>query len=59
MFLNSFRFALRDTNFKYFYCFVLRDVKFLPDCVGAEVEAECADPAVGSVILLENLRYLV
>ncbi|XP_023335163.1 phosphoglycerate kinase isoform X1 [Eurytemora carolleeae] len=59
MFLNSFRFALRDTKFKYFYCFVLRDVKFLPDCVGAEVEAECADPAVGSVILLENLRFHV
>lgn len=34
-----------------------RPVKFLKDCVGAEVEAECADPAAGSVILLENLRY--
>ncbi|GFT27403.1 phosphoglycerate kinase 1 [Nephila pilipes] len=34
-----------------------RDVKFLSDCVGPEVEAECADPAPGSVILLENLRF--
>ncbi|XP_041462352.1 probable phosphoglycerate kinase [Lytechinus variegatus] len=34
-----------------------RDVKFLSDCVGAEVEAACADPAPGSVILLENLRF--
>jgi phosphoglycerate kinase len=34
-----------------------RPVKFLKDCVGAEVEAECAQPEAGSVILLENLRY--
>jgi len=34
-----------------------RDVKFLPDCVGSEVEAACADPEQGSVILLENLRF--
>ncbi|VDN27273.1 unnamed protein product, partial [Cylicostephanus goldi] len=34
-----------------------RDVKFLPDCIGSEVEAACADPAPGSVILLENLRF--
>ncbi|KAF3840690.1 hypothetical protein F7725_006552 [Dissostichus mawsoni] len=34
-----------------------RDVTFLKDCVGAEVEAACADPATGSVILLENLRF--
>lgn len=32
-------------------------VIFLNDCVGEEVEAACADPAPGSVILLENLRY--
>ena len=32
-------------------------MKFLDDCVGAEVEAACADPAPGSVILLENLRF--
>lgn len=36
-----------------------RDVTFLPDCVGAEVEAACADPPAGSVILLENLRFHV
>jgi len=36
-----------------------RPVTFLPNCVGAEVESACADPAVGSVILLENLRYHV
>lgn len=34
-----------------------RPVTFLPDCVGSEVEAACADPAPGSVILLENLRF--
>ncbi|CCD67788.1 putative phosphoglycerate kinase [Caenorhabditis elegans] len=34
-----------------------KDVLFLDDCVGSEVEAACADPAPGSVILLENLRY--
>ena len=32
-------------------------VTFLSDCVGAEVEAACADPVDGSVILLENLRF--
>lgn len=31
----------------------------MPDCVGSEVEAACADPAAGSVILLENLRFHV
>jgi len=36
-----------------------KPVTFLKDCVGAEVEAACADPAPGSVILLENLRYHV
>ena len=30
---------------------------FLNDCVGPEVEKACADPARGSVILLENLRF--
>ncbi|KAJ7997039.1 hypothetical protein DPEC_G00224770 [Dallia pectoralis] len=34
-----------------------QDVHFLKDCVGPEVEQACADPAVGSVILLENLRF--
>jgi len=32
-------------------------VKFLPNCVGAEVEKACAAPAAGSIILLENLRF--
>ncbi|MPC18078.1 Phosphoglycerate kinase [Portunus trituberculatus] len=36
-----------------------KEVTFLPDCVGPEVEAACADPASGSVILLENLRFHV
>jgi phosphoglycerate kinase len=36
-----------------------KDVLFLNDCVGAEVEAACKDPAPGSVILLENLRFYV
>merc|ERR1712224_998269 len=36
-----------------------KKVTFCKDCVGAEVEAACADPADGSVILLENLRFHV
>jgi len=36
-----------------------KPVTFLKDCCGAEVEAACADPATGSVILLENLRFHV
>lgn len=36
-----------------------RPVKFLSDCVGAEVEAACENPEAGSVILLENLRFHV
>eukprot|EP00668_Euglena_longa_P015994 GGOE01020190.1.p1 GENE.GGOE01020190.1~~GGOE01020190.1.p1 ORF type:complete len:436 (-),score=142.84 GGOE01020190.1:342-1607(-) len=34
-----------------------RSVTFLNDCVGPEVEAACAAPESGSVILLENLRF--
>jgi phosphoglycerate kinase len=34
-----------------------RPVKFLDDCVGAEVEAACAAAQPGDVILLENLRF--
>eukprot|EP00300_Choanocystis_sp_HF-7_P009672 c16564_g1_i4.p1 GENE.c16564_g1_i4~~c16564_g1_i4.p1 ORF type:complete len:418 (+),score=20.07 c16564_g1_i4:80-1333(+) len=34
-----------------------REITFLHDCVGPEVEAACANPAEGSVILLENLRF--
>ena len=36
-----------------------KDIIFLSDCVGAEVEAACANPPQGSVILLENLRFHV
>lgn len=36
-----------------------KDVKFLNDCVGAEVEAACANPEDGSIILLENVRFYV
>jgi phosphoglycerate kinase len=34
-----------------------RPVKFLPECVGPNVEAACANPAPGTVFLLENLRF--
>jgi len=34
-----------------------RDVIFLDDCVGPEVEAKTADPAHGTIFLLENLRF--
>jgi len=34
-----------------------KPVTFLSDCVGDMVEALCANPAPGSVILLENLRF--
>jgi len=36
-----------------------KEVVFCTDCVGAEVEGICADPAPGTVILLENLRFHV
>jgi len=36
-----------------------KPVTFLTDCCGSDVEAACADPAPGSVILLENLRFHV
>jgi phosphoglycerate kinase len=36
-----------------------KKITFCKDCCGAEVEAACADPAPGSVILLENLRFHV
>ena len=36
-----------------------KPVTFLSDVVGPEVEAACADPAPGSIILLENVRYYV
>ncbi|KAI9584145.1 phosphoglycerate kinase-like [Glossina fuscipes] len=36
-----------------------KEVVFLNDCVGSEVEEKCKDPVEGSVILLENLRFHV
>jgi len=36
-----------------------KPVYILSDCVGPKVEAACANPAPGSVFLLENLRYHV
>ena len=36
-----------------------KEILFLSDCVGPEVEAACADPAPGTIILLENLRFHV
>ena len=45
-------------RFKLFLTFMfLRKVTFLEDCVGPQVEEFCANPAAGSVILLENLRF--
>jgi len=34
-----------------------RPVRFLPDCVGPEVEKACAALDAGEVVLLENLRF--
>jgi len=34
-----------------------KDITYLKDCVGPEVEAACANPQPGSIILLENLRF--
>ena len=34
-----------------------KPVKFLPDCVGPEVETACASLKPGEVALLENLRF--
>jgi len=34
-----------------------KPVTFLSTCVGAEAEAACANPAPGSIIVLENLRW--
>jgi len=36
-----------------------KSVTFLKDSCGSEVEEACKDPASGSVILLENIRYHV
>mmetsp|Transcript_17155 Transcript_17155/g.32158 ORF Transcript_17155/g.32158 Transcript_17155/m.32158 type:complete len:423 (-) Transcript_17155:353-1621(-) len=34
-----------------------KPVTFLSDCIGDEVEKACADPAAGSIIVLENMRF--
>jgi phosphoglycerate kinase len=34
-----------------------KEVTFLDDCVGEATEKACADPAAGSLILLENVRF--
>ncbi len=34
-----------------------RPVRFLPDCVGADVERDCAALKPGEIVLLENLRF--
>lgn len=34
-----------------------KDILFLNDCVGPEVEAACTNPTPGTIILLENLRF--
>jgi phosphoglycerate kinase len=34
-----------------------RPVRFLPDCVGSEIEKACAALKPGEVVLLENLRF--
>ncbi len=34
-----------------------KPVKFLPDCVGPEIEAACAALRPGEVVLLENVRF--
>jgi len=36
-----------------------KNVTFLSDCVGLDIEEACRDPKDGTVILLENLRYHV
>lgn len=34
-----------------------KPVTFLTDCVGADIEKACADPATGSIFVLENMRF--
>lgn len=36
-----------------------KNVTFLSDCVGVDIEEACREPQDGTVILLENLRYHV
>lgn len=53
---------LRKVSKKGFSCLIIlvffcREITFLPDCVGPEVEKACEDPKQGSIILLENVRF--
>lgn len=34
-----------------------KEVTFLDDCVGPEIEARCSNPSEGEIIMLENLRF--
>ncbi|KAJ6222976.1 hypothetical protein RDWZM_001521 [Blomia tropicalis] len=34
-----------------------KNVTFLNDCVGPEIESSCSNPNTGTIILLENLRF--
>lgn len=34
-----------------------KEILFLNDCVGSEIETACANPVPGTIILLENLRF--
>ena len=34
-----------------------KPVTFLSDCVGDDIEKACADPASGSIFVLENMRF--
>ena len=36
---------------------LMTNIIFMNDCVGADVESACSDPAPGTIILLENLRF--
>jgi phosphoglycerate kinase len=36
-----------------------KNVTFLNDCVGPEIESSCSNPNPGTIILLENLRFHV
>lgn len=51
------KFSMRPVRDALQAIFPDRQITFLADCVGPEVEAACASPAPGSLILLENLRF--
>lgn len=57
--MKSSRTKLSRNFYRFKIARLFRDVLFLNDCVGPEVEMACANPKEGSVILLENLRFHV